>query len=102
MGNLFNLKGKTAWITGGKRIGQRVAEVLAEHGANIIISYNKSRKEAEEATKKIKKYKTRALLIQADVSSRQNVEEAVDEIKRHFNKIDILILMASVFEKAVK
>ena len=99
MGNLFNLKGKTAWITGGKRIGQRVAEVLAEHGANIIISYNKSRKEAEEATKKIKKYKTRALLIQADVSSRQNVEEAVDEIKRHFNKIDILILMASVFEK---
>ena len=53
MNNLFNLKGKTAWITGGKRIGQRVAEVLAEHGANIIISYNRSRKEAEKTIKKI-------------------------------------------------
>ena len=96
---LYNLKSKTAWITGGKRIGQRVAEVLAEHGANIVISYNKSRKEAEETAKKIKKYQVKALLIQADVSSRQNVVEAVNQIKKHFNKIDILILMASVFEK---
>ena len=99
MGNLFNLKGKTAWITGGKRIGQRIAEVLAEQGANIVISYNKSKKEAEETVKKIKKYNVDALLIQADVSSRQNVTAAVNEIKKHFKKIDILVLMASVFEK---
>ncbi|MBI2655979.1 SDR family oxidoreductase [Candidatus Woesearchaeota archaeon] len=99
MGNLFNLKGKTAWITGGKRIGQRVAEVLAERGANIIISYNRSRKEAEHTIKKLKRYNVKTLLIQADVSSRQNAVKAVDEIKKNFNKIDILILMASVFEK---
>lgn len=99
MGNLFNLKGKTAWITGGKRIGQKVAEVLAEHGANIVISYNKSKKEAEETANRIKKYKTKVLLIQANVSSRQNIVKAVNEIKKHFNKIDILVLMASIFEK---
>ncbi len=99
MDTLYNLKGKTAWITGGKRIGQRVAEVLTEHGANIILSYNKSKKEAEETAKKIKRYNVKALLMQADVSSRQNVATAVNEIKKHFNKIDILILMASVFEK---
>lgn len=99
MGNLFSLKGKTAWITGGKRVGQRVAEVLAENGANIILSYNKSRKEAVETAKKLKKYKVEILLLKVDVSSRQNVAIAVNEIKKHFNKIDILVLMASVFEK---
>lgn len=99
MSGLFGLKGKTAWITGGKRIGQRVAEVLAEHGANIILSYNKSRKEAEDTIKKIKKYKVRYLLLQCDVSSRQNVKYAVNEIKKEFKKVDILVLMASVFEK---
>lgn len=99
MPNLFNLKGKTAWITGGKRIGQRVAEVLAEHGANIILSYSKSKKEAEDTAERIKKYKAKTLVLQADVSSRQDVMNAINEIKKHFDKIDILVLMASIFEK---
>lgn len=100
MPDLFSLKGKAAWITGGKRIGQRVAELLAEHGANIALSYNKSRKEAEDTAERIKKYKVKTFIVQADVSSRQNVVKAVEEIKTNFKKIDILVLMASIFEKA--
>ena len=99
MGNLFNLKGKTAWITGGKRIGKRVAEVLAQHGADIVLSYSKSRKEAEQTTEKIKKFGVKTFILQADVSSRQDVQNAVSQIKKEFNKIDILVLMASIFEK---
>ena len=99
MDDFFSLKGKTAWITGGKRIGQRVAEVLASHGADIIISYNKSRDEAEKAVKKIKKYSVNCFIVQCDVSSRKSVVRAIEEIKRKFKKMDILILMASVFDK---
>lgn len=99
MGKLYNLKGKTAWITGGKRIGVKVAEVLAQHGADLIISYNSSKTEAEEAEKKAKKHGARALMVQADVSSRKSVENAVNKIKEKFRKIDILVLMASIFEK---
>lgn len=99
MDALYSLKGKTAWITGGKRIGQRVAEVLAENGANIVLSYNNSKKEAEETVKKIKKHNVKTLLAKADVSSRQDVKNAVKIIKIKLKKIDILVLMASVFEK---
>ena len=99
MNNLFSLKGKTAWITGGKRVGQRVAEILAENGANLIISYNNSRKEAEDTAKKAGKYGVKTLIIKVDVSSRQNVRIAVNEIRKKFGKIDILVLMASIFEK---
>ena len=99
MKNLYNLHGKVAWITGGKRIGQKVAEVLAQHGADIILTYNKSKKGAEEIQKRIKKYGIKTMLLHTDVSSRQNVKNAINEIKKHFKKIDILVLMASVFDK---
>lgn len=99
MDDLYNLKGKTAWIIGGKRIGQKVAEMLAQHRADLVISYNRSKKEAEETVKKIKKYGIKTLLIKADASSRGDVTNAVKKIKKYFKKIDILVLMASAFEK---
>ena len=99
MDELYNLKGKTAWITGGKRIGRKIAEVLAQHGANLILSYNSSSKEAEDTARKIKKFGIETMLVKVDVSSHQSVADAVSEIKNHFKKIDILLLMASVFSK---
>ena len=99
MDNIYSLKGKTAWITGGKRIGQRVAEILAQHGANLILSYNTSSNEAEDTIRKVKKYGVKAMLVKVDVSSRQSVIKAVNEIKKQFKKIDISVLMASVFYK---
>ncbi len=100
MNDLYNLKGKTAWITGGKRIGQRVAEVLAQHGANIALSYKNSKKEADDTFKKIEKFGVNGLSVKADVSSHRSVEVAVNKIKNCFGKIEILVLMASVFEPA--
>jgi NAD(P)-dependent dehydrogenase (short-subunit alcohol dehydrogenase family) len=93
------LNGKTAWITGGKRIGQRVAELLAKNGCSIILSYNKSKKEAEKTQKSLKTLKIKTLAVQCDVSSRKSVAHAANKIKKSFKKIDILILMASIFEK---
>ena len=97
--NLNNLKGKTAWITGGKRIGQRVAELLTKHGANLILSYKNSQHTAEIIQKKVKRYGTKTLLIKVDVSSKESVINAIAQIKKEFKKIDILVLMSSIFEK---
>ena len=37
---LGNLKGKIAIVTGSASgIGKRIAEMFAEHGANVVISY---------------------------------------------------------------
>jgi len=99
MEEVCSLKGKIAWITGGKRIGQKVAELLAQHGANVVLSYNRSRKEAQEAAGKLKKYKIKTLLVKADVSSEKDVSNAVAKIKKEFGKIDILVLMASIFSQ---
>lgn len=96
-----NLSNKTVWITGGKRIGQSVAEELASLGANIVASYRSSKQEAEELVKKAKKRGVKTLVVQCDVTDRESVAKAIKEIKSKLGNLDILILMASVF-KSVK
>ena len=48
------LTGRTALVTGGKRIGQVVAESLAQQGADIVLSYRSSRAEAEETAARVR------------------------------------------------
>lgn len=93
-----SLRGKTAWITGGKRIGREVALALAELGADLVVSYRSSGKEAREIEEKARRFGRKVLVIQADVSNRESVAEAVGQIKNEFGKLDILILLASVFK----
>ncbi len=93
-----SLRGKTVWITGGKRIGQEIAAALAELGADLAISYRSSKEEADQTAKKVKKFKRKVLLIQVDVSDRESVVTAVKQIKNKFGKLDILILLASMFK----
>jgi NAD(P)-dependent dehydrogenase (short-subunit alcohol dehydrogenase family) len=93
-----NLKGKIVWITGGKRIGQCIAVELAKNGAEIIVSYRSSREEAEEVAKKLKALGKKCYIVQCDVSKKESVAKAVSEIKQKFKKIDILVLLASVFK----
>ena len=94
---LYNLKNKTAWITGGKRIGQIVANTLAQEGVNIIASYKSSSAEADEIVKKARTLKVKAMSLQCDVSSKESVNRAAQIISKKFKKIDILVNMASVF-----
>lgn len=91
------LKGKTAWIAGGKRVGRIVAQILAEQGVNIIASYRSSAQEAEEIVSMAEAKGVSGFAVQADVSSRDSVINAVKQITQRFKNVDILVNMASVF-----
>ena len=85
-----SLKNKVVWITGGKRIGQEIAKALSELGVDLVVSYRSSREEAEKFSN--------AFVLQCDVTDRKSVEEAVNKIKEKFGKLDILVLLASIFK----
>ena len=94
---LFDMKGKVAVITGSTRgIGRAIAERMAEHGAKVVIS---SRKQdvCDAVTKEINdKFGTgTAISIAANISSKENLQNLVDESNRAFGKIDVLVCNAA-------
>jgi NAD(P)-dependent dehydrogenase (short-subunit alcohol dehydrogenase family) len=96
--HLAGLKGRSAWITGGKRIGHAVALALAEQGVSLVLSYRRSRDQAEETAAAARALGVAAIVVEADVSDRESVRGAVEQVQREFPRIDILVNLASVYE----
>ena len=77
-----NLKGKIALITGASRgLGKGIALVLAEEGADIVINYHSNSIEAEKTKAEIESLGRKAILIQADVSDKADVDRMFEQIK---------------------
>jgi len=94
---LGRLRGQTAWITGGKRIGRTVARALAEQGVNIIASFRRSAAEARALVEQCQACGVQSLAVEADVTSRADFERAVEQARKRFPEIHILVSMASVY-----
>jgi NAD(P)-dependent dehydrogenase (short-subunit alcohol dehydrogenase family) len=97
--HLERLRGQTAWITGGKRIGSTVALTLAGQGVNLVLSYRNSQGEAQATVEAARALGVRAVAVQADVAVRASVAAAVASVRAEFPRIGILINMASVYRR---
>ena len=93
----FNLAGKSALITGGKRIGAVIAATLANRGVDIALSYNRSRDEAETTAETVRAAGRRAVTVQADLTRGESCKALVDRAATDLGRLDILINMASVY-----
>jgi 3-oxoacyl-[acyl-carrier protein] reductase len=90
------LDNKTALVTGASRgIGATVARFLAERGADVAVNFRSKRARAEEVGKQIETRGQRALLVQADLTDHDEVARMMREIRRVFQRLDILVLNAS-------
>lgn len=97
----MKLFGKTALITGGaKRIGKAIAFALASNGVNIVIHYKSSEKEVETVVKEIEKLGVKSWFIQADLSISSEAENLIQNIRKEFGDINILVNNASIFDKS--
>ena len=95
--DLFDLKGKTALVTGGSQgIGKAISLALAEYGANVIIVYRSDTKLAQETEAEIKKLGVNCELIQSDISELESIKSIHGMLQKKAIEIDILVLNASV------
>jgi NAD(P)-dependent dehydrogenase (short-subunit alcohol dehydrogenase family) len=94
---LFDMSGKVAVITGSSRgIGRAIAERMAEHGAKVVISSRKQQV-CDEVAKAIndKAGKQVALAVAANISTKDDLKNLVEETNRVFGKIDTLVCNAA-------
>jgi len=88
----FDLSGRVALVTGASRgIGGSIAEILAEHGAQVVLS---SRKQADldaEAERINAQYPQRATAIAAHAGRPEELQSLVNQVIERFSRIDILV-----------
>ena len=94
----MNFKGKTVLITGASRgIGRECALEFARQGAsNIIIGYNKSEAQALELEAILKEQGVNALVLQADIRSKTEVNLMFRRAQAAFGPVHILVNNAGI------
>jgi NAD(P)-dependent dehydrogenase (short-subunit alcohol dehydrogenase family) len=93
------LTGKAALITGGKRIGIAVADALASRGVDVAVTFATSRDEAEETSRRMRKFGRQSAVLQADLSEPDACERVVKAAADALGHLEILINMASVYRE---
>jgi len=95
------LHGKVAVVTGAsKGIGAGIAKHLAAAGAAVVVNYASSKEGAEQVVKEITKRGGKAIAVQADVSSKAEIQRLFTETKKAFGRLDVLVNNAGVYQFA--
>jgi 3-oxoacyl-[acyl-carrier protein] reductase len=84
--------GKTVLVTGaGTGFGAEIAVRAAQEGADVAIHYRNSREGAERTAEQVTALGRRAVIVQADISKRAEVENMADEVWSQFGRLDVAI-----------
>jgi len=88
---MFDLSGKVAIITGGgKGIGLKMAEGLAEAGAHVVLCSRKVEK-CRQAAEEISRLGVKTLAWPCDVRSTKDIQSVVEQTLEKFGRLDILV-----------
>ena len=83
------LQGKCAVITGASRgIGREIALRYAKEGANIVLNYRNSEKEALQLKEELDKLGSNTLIVKANVSKFEEAEKLIKEAKEAFGRVE--------------
>lgn len=86
---LFNLKGKTALVTGAAQgLGREIALAFADSGAFLVLSDIQNPQSTAAA---VEKTGTRCIAVQADVTDESQVGAMAENAVAEFGRVDILV-----------
>jgi 3-oxoacyl-[acyl-carrier protein] reductase len=95
----LSLKGRVAIVTGGSRgIGRAVVELFGELGAAVVVNYQKDPVAADKTVKAARERGVEAVLFKADVADEQEAQRLVDFTKDRFERVDLLVCNAGIWE----
>jgi 3-oxoacyl-[acyl-carrier protein] reductase len=93
------LTGKVAIVTGAsKGIGAALAKGLAAAGAAVAVNYSSSKESADRTVAEITSKGGKAIAIQGDVGKAADVKRLLEETKKTFGSVDVLVNKTGVFD----
>jgi pteridine reductase len=94
-------RGRSVLVTGAAvRVGRAIARAFAEAGADVVLHYRSSAKEAEEAAAEVRALGVRAALVQGDQSRDGDPQRIVAQAVHAHERLDVLVCNAAHFEEA--
>jgi NAD(P)-dependent dehydrogenase (short-subunit alcohol dehydrogenase family) len=94
----MQLDSRVVLVTGAKRVGAVLARAAAARGADVAVTYNRSRDEADETVAAVRAAGRRALAIEANVADPASCAGLVAAVDREFGRLDVLVNMASIYK----
>ena len=83
---------KKVLVTGaGRGFGAVLAKAFAEEGADVAVHYNSSSAGAEEVAASIKAMGRKAMTVQANIASLEQVQAAATKVFDEFGHVDVLV-----------
>jgi NAD(P)-dependent dehydrogenase (short-subunit alcohol dehydrogenase family) len=87
----YDLRGKTVFITGGSRgLGLILAREFASRGARVAISA-RDREALQRAEADLRNRSESILALETDITMREEADTALDQIRRKFGPVDVLV-----------
>lgn len=94
---MMRLANKVALVTGaGQGIGKGIAQACAAEGADVVINDIRCSAHTDELAESIRKQGRRAMVVQADVTSREQVEAMFERAWREMGAVDVLVNNAGI------
>ncbi len=88
---MFNLKGRVAVISGASSgLGKQMAKAFANQGADLVILARRIER-LEELKNELSSTGVRIIPIKCDVTSTEDINNAVELTEKEFGKVDILV-----------
>ena len=99
---MTTLQDKTALVTGASRgIGHATAVALAETGAQVLVHYGRSKREAESLVAEIKTKGGRAYAVSADLGTPDGASLLAKQVRSIVgDRLDVLVLNAGISKRA--
>ena len=95
---MIDLSGRTAVVTGGSRgIGRATALLLARAGADVAVTYQRRRSEAEAVIADILALGRRGFAVGGDLADPAVASGLAAEVRRRFGRLDCFVANAGIW-----
>src|SRR5437016_12323111 len=96
----MELSGKVALVTGGARMGGAVAQALSNRGCTVVLTWRSSKVAAEKTLAELRLQGGHAAAFHCDLAKEASIRKLVQAISRQFSRLDVLINLASIYERS--